>query len=123
VHGARGLQQFAVGREVAPQAVRAVTGEIHLALNSSRAWLRAERMARHRNVARQVRDIAMRDTDCDRSSVIVLRSDSGIRKLADLRGKRIGVGAADSPQPTLVPLNFMQGGGAVMGHCRRETED
>ena len=47
----------------------------------------------------------MRDTDCDLTSVIVVRSDADIKTVADLRGKRVGVGAIDSPQATLIPLN------------------
>jgi ABC-type phosphate/phosphonate transport system substrate-binding protein len=83
-------------------------GEVHLAWNSPLAWLRAEMIARHRGLAGEVRAIAMRDTDCDLSSVIVVRADSGIRGIADLRGKRVGVGAIDSPQATLIPLQWLR---------------
>src|SRR5690606_2588683 len=44
------------------------------------------------------------DTDRDLTSVIVVSADSTIRSVADLEGKRIGVGAGDSPQATLIPL-------------------
>jgi ABC-type phosphate/phosphonate transport system substrate-binding protein len=36
--------------------------------------------------------------DRDLTSVIIVKEDSPIRQLADLGGKRIGVGASDSPQ-------------------------
>ena len=49
----------------------------------------------------------MRDTDQDLTSVIVVRADSDIQTLADLKGKTIGVGAGDSPQATLIPLNHL----------------
>lgn len=84
------------------------SGEVHVAWNSPLAWLRAERMARARGVSDQVRAIAMRDTDCDLTSVIVVRTGDGISTLADLRGKRIGVGAIDSPQATLIPLQWLR---------------
>ena len=58
-------------------------GEVHLAWNSPLAWLRAERMAKARGVSDQVRAIAMRDTDCDLTSVIVVRTGAGIQTLAD----------------------------------------
>lgn len=46
----------------------------------------------------------MRDTDCDLTSVIVVRADSDIQSVEDLRGKTVAVGAKDSPQGTLIPL-------------------
>lgn len=84
------------------------SGEVHVAWNSPLAWLRAERMAKASGVSDQVRAIAMRDTDCDLTSVIVVRTGAGIQTLADLRGKRIGVGAIDSPQATLIPLQWLR---------------
>jgi len=88
-------------------------GGIDVAWNSPLAWIRAERIGRARG--QPVRAIAMRDTDCDLTSVIVVRSDSGIRSLADLRGKRVGVGAIDSPQATLIPLDHLRQQGLKPG--------
>ncbi|WP_218509651.1 phosphate/phosphite/phosphonate ABC transporter substrate-binding protein [Variovorax sp. dw_308] len=86
-------------------------GTIHLAWNSPLAWVRADRMARSRGQA--VQAVAMRDTDCDLRSVIVVRADSELRTLADLRGKTVGLGAVDSPQATLIPLDHLRGNGLV----------
>ena len=80
-------------------------GAFHVAWNSPLAWLQAERVAKARR--RQARAIAMRDTDQDLTSVIVVRADSTVRSVADLRGKRLGVGAADSPQATMIPLEHL----------------
>lgn len=88
-------------------------GAIDVAWNSPLAWIRAERIGRARG--QPVRAIAMRDTDCDLTSVVVVRADSGIRTLADLKGKRVGVGAIDSPQATLIPLNFLRDQGLRPG--------
>jgi phosphonate transport system substrate-binding protein len=77
-------------------------GEFHVAWNSPLAWIEAQRLGR--NKQRDVQAIAMRDTDKDLTSVVVARADSPVKSLADLRGKRVGVGAADSPQATLIPL-------------------
>jgi ABC-type phosphate/phosphonate transport system substrate-binding protein len=46
----------------------------------------------------------MRDTDRDLTSVVLVRADAKIRQVADLRGRTVAVGAADSPQATLIPL-------------------
>lgn len=77
-------------------------GHVDVAWNSPLAWIQVERAARARG--RQAHAIAMRDTDRDLTSVVVVRADSPVRSLADLRGKRLGVGAGDSPQATLIPL-------------------
>ena len=81
-------------------------GTLHLAWNSPLAWVRAERIARSRGL--QVQAVAMRDTDCDLRSAIVVRADSPVQSLADLRGRSIGFGALDSPQATLIPLDHLR---------------
>lgn len=77
-------------------------GHYHVAWNSPLAWLQTERVAAR--LGRKVEAIAMRDTDCDLTSVVVVRADSPIQSIADLRGRTVGVGAGDSPQATLIPL-------------------
>lgn len=68
-------------------------GVIDVAWHSPLAWLQTKR---RRAGARAV---AMRDTDQDLTSVVLVREG-----VSDLKGKRVGVGAADSPQATLIPL-------------------
>jgi phosphonate transport system substrate-binding protein len=80
-------------------------GQIHVAWNSPLAWLQAERVAQR--LGRRAEAICMRDTDIDLTSVVVVRSDSPIRTIADLNGKTVAVGATDSPQAKLIPLNFV----------------
>ena len=86
-------------------------GTLHLAWNSPLAWVRAERIARSRG--QKVHAVAMRDTDCDLHSAIVVRADSPVQTLADLRGKTLGMGALDSPQATLIPLDHLRTEGLV----------
>ncbi|MGJ7529457.1 phosphate/phosphite/phosphonate ABC transporter substrate-binding protein [Variovorax sp. GB1P17] len=86
-------------------------GTLHLAWNSPLAWVRADRIARSRG--QQVKAVAMRDTDCDLRSAIVVRADSPVQTLADLRGKTVGMGALDSPQATLIPLDHLRSEGLV----------
>ena len=89
------------------------SGAIDIAWNSPLAWLRAERMGVA--LGKPVRAIAMRDSDCDLTSVIVVAADSPLREVAQLRGRRIGVGAIDSPQATLIPLDFLRAQGLKPG--------
>jgi ABC-type phosphate/phosphonate transport system substrate-binding protein len=77
-------------------------GEIHVAWNSPLAWIETERAARARG--REATAIAMRDSDRDLTSIVLVRADSSIHEVTDLRGRLIGVGAGDSPQATLIPL-------------------
>ena len=88
-------------------------GQCDIAWNSPLAWVRAERLARARGV--QVQAIAMRDTDCDLTSVIIVRSDSPAQSVADLKGKIVAVGAVDSPQAYLIPLDLLRSHGLEPG--------
>jgi phosphonate transport system substrate-binding protein len=78
-------------------------GHVHVAWNSPLAWLQTERIAQRLGWRAQA--ICMRDSDCDLRSVILVRADGGIDTIANLRGKIVAVGARDSPQATLIPLN------------------
>jgi ABC-type phosphate/phosphonate transport system substrate-binding protein len=93
-----------------------MAGRIHAAWNSPLAWLRSERLAAARG--RRVRSAVMRDTDQDLTSVVVVRADSDLASVADLKGRVVGVGAVDSPQATLIPLAYLRGQG-VDGIVRR----
>lgn len=91
-------------------------GSIAVAWNSPLAWVRADRMARARG--QQAHAVAMRDTDRDLTSVLVVRADSAVAgsgALADLAGKVIGFGAIDSPQAHLIPLDHLRQNGLVAG--------
>jgi phosphonate transport system substrate-binding protein len=78
-----------------------IAGHVHVAWNSPLAWVRAARMG-------EVRAVAMRDTDCDLTSVVAVRAESGIWSAEDLAGKTVAVGAVDSPQATLIPLSHLR---------------
>jgi ABC-type phosphate/phosphonate transport system substrate-binding protein len=61
----------------------------------------------------------MRDTDRDLTTTILVRKDSNVTSLTDLKGKAIAVGASDSPQATLIPLSLLADAGVVPGEgCR-----
>lgn len=80
-----------------------LSGQIDVAWNSPLAWLDAQRRS-----AGSCRAIAMRDTDRDRVTHLVVRRDAGIESTADLRGRTVATGARDSPQATLLPLHLLQ---------------
>jgi ABC-type phosphate/phosphonate transport system substrate-binding protein len=90
-----------------------LAGTIHTAWNSPLAWIETDRAARARG--RKASAIAMRDTDQDLSSVIVVRADSKLRSVAEVRGARVAVGASDSPQGTLIPLGHLRRAGLEPG--------
>jgi ABC-type phosphate/phosphonate transport system substrate-binding protein len=70
-------------------------------------------MARSRG--QSVEAVAMRDTDRNLRSMIVVRADSSLQSTADLRGHTLGVGAIDSPQATLIPLHHLRSSGLIGG--------
>ncbi|MFP3799573.1 phosphate/phosphite/phosphonate ABC transporter substrate-binding protein [Paraburkholderia sp. SIMBA_027] len=87
-------------------------GDIAFAWNSPLAWIRARRMAEARGES--VQSLVMRDTDVDLHSVLIVRSESHVKTLADLRDTAIGFGAIDSPQATLIPLDHLRHEGGIV---------
>lgn len=86
-----------------------VAGHVHIGWNSPLAWVDAVRRTKGR-----CRAIAMRDTDRDRVTHLIVRKGE-IGAVADLRKKRIATGAKDSPQATLLPLHMLRRAGLVPG--------
>jgi ABC-type phosphate/phosphonate transport system substrate-binding protein len=87
------------------QVAAHLRGDVDVAWNSPLAWVHTVR----KNPKAEA--IAMRDTDRDLTSVVLVRADGPVREAGDLRGKRIGVGAKDSPQATLIPLRTLADAG------------
>jgi ABC-type phosphate/phosphonate transport system substrate-binding protein len=50
----------------------------------------------------------MRDVDCNVRSTLVVRSDSGIKTLADLAGKKLVLGSSDAAEATVLPLYYLK---------------
>ena len=90
-----------------------MAGHIDVAWNSPLAWVRTRRMAQAQGLVANA--LAMRDSDQDLTSIMVVRADSPIRVIADLSGKTIATGAVDSPQATLLPLNHLRHHGIMVG--------
>jgi phosphonate transport system substrate-binding protein len=87
-----------------------LAGHIDIAWNSPLAWVDAQR-----RTGGTCRALAMRDTDRDRVTHLLVRRDDGIENLEDLRGKTVATGAIDSPQATLLPLRLLQMNGLTPG--------
>jgi phosphonate transport system substrate-binding protein len=80
--------------------------QIDIAWNTNVAYVRCEQRS---GGACQV--LAMRNTDREFTSRMVARTDSGINGLADLRGKRVALGSADSAQAAILPLYYLRDAG------------
>jgi ABC-type phosphate/phosphonate transport system substrate-binding protein len=93
------------------QVEELLAGTIDVAWNSPLAWVRTRRLAEA--AGGRARPLAMRDTDRDLTSVVVVRDGEGVDGVQDLTGRVVGTGAVDSPQATLLPLAHL--GGLGMG--------
>jgi len=103
---ARGLEfDYVLYSNYERQVEAHIRGQVDIAWNSPLAWLQAERVAK--GLGRRAQAVCMRDTDRDLTSIILVRSDSGLDTISDLAGKIVAVGASDSPQATLIPLNYL----------------
>jgi ABC-type phosphate/phosphonate transport system substrate-binding protein len=80
--------------------------QIDIAWNTNLAWVKV-----HRRTGGKCRALAMRDADVDFTTVFVARHDRGIEALADLRGKRLALGSADSAQAAILPIHYLQQAG------------
>jgi phosphonate transport system substrate-binding protein len=84
------------------QVTDLLAGRIDVAWNSPLAWVRSRRLGAAAGA--EVRPVAMRDTDRDLTSVIVVAAGSPVQAAAGLAGATVATGAIDSPQATLLPL-------------------
>ncbi len=80
--------------------------QIDIAWNTNLAWLKVVR-----RTGGKCRALAMRDVDARFTTVFVVRAESGVRTLAELRGKRVALGSADSAQAAILPVHYLQQAG------------
>jgi ABC-type phosphate/phosphonate transport system substrate-binding protein len=118
--GARGVElDYILYTSYERQVAAHRRGDVHVAWNSPLAWLQAVAAARAHG--RTAHAIAMRDSDRDLTSVIVAREGGPVTTVEDLRGRKVGVGAADSPQATLIPLEELAERGIVVEPVRHDV--
>jgi ABC-type phosphate/phosphonate transport system substrate-binding protein len=84
--------------------------QIDIAWNTNLAWVKV-----HRRTQGACRALAMRDVDARFTTVVVARTDGGIQGLADLRGRRLALGSADSAQAAILPLHYLRQAGLEPG--------
>src|SRR5215472_10790824 len=80
--------------------------QIDVAWNTNLAWVKV-----HRRTNGACRALAMRDVDADFKTIFVARTDRRVDSLADLRGKRVALGSADSAQAAILPIHYLQQAG------------
>lgn len=85
------------------QVAALLAGQIDIAWNTNVAYVRCELATGGR-----CQVLAMRNTDRDFTTRLVVRTDSGVNGLADLRGKRLALGSADSAQAAILPRYYLQ---------------
>jgi phosphonate transport system substrate-binding protein len=88
------------------QVAALLAGQIDIAWNTNVAYVRCEQA-----LGGQARVLAMRNTDRDFTTRLVVRADSGVSDLAGLRGKRLALGSADSAQAAILPLFYLRQAG------------
>lgn len=81
-------------------------GHIDIAWNTNVAWIRTLYATDNKAKA-----IAMRDTDLTWSTKFVVKKDSKIKNLEDLKGKKLGVGSADSSQANIMAIYYLNKNG------------
>lgn len=97
------------------QAEAHLAGHVDVTWDSPLAWVRTRRLAAA--AGRTARAVAMRDTDQDLTSVVLVRADSDVQTVADLARRTVATGAIDSPQATLLPLAHLAAHGLDPGQA------
>ncbi|RXJ93531.1 phosphate ABC transporter substrate-binding protein [Malaciobacter molluscorum] len=80
-----------------------LSGKIDIAWNTNVAWVRCYEQSNGK-----VKALLMRDTDIDFKSVFITKSNSNIKSIKDLKGKKFALGSADSAQAAILPYKFLE---------------
>lgn len=104
---------FALFSNYERQVESLLRGHIDIAWNTPLAHVKVQKRTGGQSLS-----LAMRDTDRDFRSKIVVRRDSGIRRLADLEGKTLAVGSRDSTQARILPLYFLEKHGVNLSRVK-----
>lgn len=95
------------------QAEAHLAGHVDVTWDSPLAWVRHRRLAEA--AGRTARAVAMRDSDQDLTSVVLVRADADVASVEQLAGRTVATGALDSPQATLLPLAHLAAAGLDPG--------
>jgi phosphonate transport system substrate-binding protein len=83
-----------------------VADHIDIAWNTPLAYLQARE-----RLGGQCIVLGMRDSDVNFTTVFITRTDSPIRSLNDLKGKRFALASRDSSHAAILPVYFLREGG------------
>ena len=92
-------------------------GHIDIAWNTNVAWIKVLHATNDK-----ARALAMRDTDTDFTSKFIVRKDSKIKELSDLKGKKFGVGSFDSSQAAILPIHYIKESGLSIKQIELNAE-
>ena len=81
-------------------------GFIDIAWNTNLAYIKTDRRLNGRS---QI--LAMRDTDVNFTTKIIVPASSAAKSLADLKGKRVAFGSRDSAQAAVIPEYYLKESG------------
>ena len=104
---------FALFSNYERQVTELLRGHIDIAWNTPLAHVRIKRATNGKSMS-----LGMRDTDRDFRSKIIVRSDAGIRSIADLPGHTLAVGSRDSTQARILPLHFLKAEGVDLAKVK-----
>ena len=80
-----------------------IEGSIDIAWNTNLGYVRTHNRTQGRCLA-----LAMRDTDVNFASVILIRKDSQLSAPTDLKGRSLALGSRDSGHAAILPLYFLK---------------
>jgi ABC-type phosphate/phosphonate transport system substrate-binding protein len=92
------------------QVAALIAGRIDIGWNTNLAYLQSDHFSQG-----QCRPLAMRDTDLEWWTELVVCTGGPVRQLSDLRGKRIALGSRDSGHAAILPVHFLDQAGLVEG--------
>jgi len=84
-------------------------GHIDIAWNGPLAHVRTKRRTQGASLS-----LGMRDCDCGFVTHILVRKAAGIKGFADMQGKRLAMGTADSPQACVLPTYHLKSKGVPL---------
>ena len=93
-----------------PQINSFLRGEIDVTWNGPLGFVATNHFAKGKQL-----NGPMRDTDLDTKSLILVREDSDIQSLEDLKGKVIGFGSSDSAEGRIAPISYLRNNGLDIG--------
>jgi ABC-type phosphate/phosphonate transport system substrate-binding protein len=93
---------FALFSNYGRQVEELLKGHIDIAWNTPLAHVRVRQRTGGESIS-----LGMRDSDRDFHAKVIVRRDSGINSLQDLKGKTLAVGSSDSTQARILPLYFL----------------